>query len=198
MDPTVTQWIAAVAAAGSAIAAAVFACFSSRSSRIAAEAARTSADTARTAANAAATNLILKFRDQYASDEMLIDLRNLRAWQNKHAAKFVEEWQNKLAQGDKEALIVDASRRRVTSFFSKIADLHDTNLVPERIKKLLVDFTGLELLDDVVEPLEQALSSDYDNTLFQKLRELRPVQRRKLFLPMNWVIRDPHEPTPAR
>jgi hypothetical protein len=57
------------AATLSAIAAAVSACFSWRSGRTAGNAAATAAD-------AAATNLILKFRDQYATDEMSIDLRN--------------------------------------------------------------------------------------------------------------------------
>ena len=86
-------------AAISAIAAAVSACFSWRSSR--------------TAACVAATTLILKFRDQYATNAMLIDLHNLGAWHDKHgSSKFAETWRKKRGQNDKEALIVDASRRR--------------------------------------------------------------------------------------
>jgi hypothetical protein len=56
MDSSAIPWITAVAAACSAIAAAFSACFSWRSSR--------------TAANAALTTVILKFRDQYAGNEM--------------------------------------------------------------------------------------------------------------------------------
>jgi hypothetical protein len=85
MDSTAIPWIMLVSvgvAACSAIAAAVSACFSSLSSR--------------TAADAAAINLVLKFRDQYATNEMLIDLRNLRAWHNKHGSKFAETWQHQL------------------------------------------------------------------------------------------------------
>ena len=119
MDQTAIPWImlwSAVAATASAIAAAVSACISSRSSRTAADAAATSRDIA-------ATNLILKFRDQYASDEMLFDLCNLRAWQDKYDSQFAETWRQKL-NDDKEAKIVDGSRRRVTSFFHNILDLH--------------------------------------------------------------------------
>ena len=125
MYSTAIPWITAVAAACSAIAAAVSACFSWRSSR--------------TAANAALTTLILKFRDQYATNEMFIDLRNLRAWHDKYGSQFAVTWQQKL-KNDKEAQIVDRSRRRVTGFFSDIIDLHDAGLVPKRIEKLLTDF----------------------------------------------------------
>ena len=129
MDSTAIPWIMLASvgvAAISAIAAMISACFSSRSSR--------------TAADAAATTLILKFRDQCATNEMLIDLRNLRAWYDKHGSKFAETWRDKLKQNDKEALIVDASRRRVSNFFSSIIDLHDTGLVPRRTKKAVNRF----------------------------------------------------------
>src|SRR5215469_14608150 len=105
MDSTAIPWIMLA----SVVVAAVSAFFSWRSSR--------------TVANAALTTLILKFRDQYASDEMFIDLRNLRAWHDKYGSQSAEMWRQKL-RNDKDAQIVDASRRRVTSFFSNIIDLH--------------------------------------------------------------------------
>src|SRR5262245_59938256 len=160
-----------------AVAAAASACFSWRSSQ--------------TAANAAATALILKVRDRYASDEMFVVLRNLRAWHDKYGSQFAAMWQQKL-QNDKEAQIVDASRRRVTSFFSNIIDLHDTGLIPKRIEKLLTDFAGFDLLYTIVQPLERALSPDYDQARFDKLRALRPPSDGlKQFTATNWVIRDP-------
>jgi len=181
MDQAAIPWImlvSAVAATGSAIAAAVSACFSSRSSR--------------TAADAAATTLMLKFRDRYATNEMLIDLHNLGAWHDKHGSKFAETWRQKRQQADKEALSVDASRRRVSHFFSSIADLHDTGLVPEQIKKLLTDFDGLDVFYSVVEPLERELNPGYDRARFETLRRLRPPRAGLTqHAPINWVIRDP-------
>jgi hypothetical protein len=106
MDSTAIPWImlASVGVAScSAIAAAISAWFSWRSSQTATNAAATAANAAATAADAAATNLILKFRDRYASDEMMIDLRNLRAWHDKHGSKFAETWRDKLKQKDEEA-----------------------------------------------------------------------------------------------
>src|SRR6266540_3264778 len=163
MDSTAIPWIMLASVGVAAISAVV--------AVISAYASRTAANASRTAAAAAATTLILKFRDQYATNEMLIDLRNLRSWQDKYSSKFAETWGKKLKQNDKEALIVDASRRRVSHFFSSIADLHDTGLVPERTKKLLTDFDGLDLLYSVVEPLERELNPGYDSTCFETLRK---------------------------
>jgi hypothetical protein len=175
MDQTAIAYIMLA----SVIVAAISAAFSWRSSQ--------------TAANLAATNLILKFRDQYASNEMFVDLRNLRAWYDRHgSSRFAKTWQQKLQQNDRDAEIVDRSRRRVTSFFSNIIDLHDAGLVPKQIEKLLTDFAGFDLLYTVVEPLEKVLSADYDKARFEKLRALRPPSvGLKQILPINWVIRDP-------
>ena len=189
MDSTAIPWIMLASvgvAAISAIAAAISAYFSWRSSRAAANAATTAADVA-------ATNLILKFRDQYASNEMFVDLCNLRARYDKYGSQSPETWRQRLKdKDDNEAQIVDASRRRVTSFFSNIIDLHDTGLVPKRIEKLLTDFAGFDLLYTIVQPLERALSPDYDKVRFDKLRALRPPSDGlKQFTATNWVIRDP-------
>jgi len=164
----------------------------SRSSQTAVDAAATARDAAKTAADVAAANLILKFRDQYASNEMFVDLRNLRAWHGRNGDRFAQTWRQNLEQNDPEALIVDRSRRRVSHFFSSIADLHDTGLVPEQIKKLLTDFDGLDVFYSVVEPLERELNPGYDRARFETLRRLRPPRAGLTqHAPINWVIRDP-------
>ena len=174
MDQTAIPWIMLV----SVIVAAISAGLSWRASQ--------------TAANLAATNLILKFRDQYASNEMFVDLRNLRAWYDRHgSSRFAKTWQQQLQQNDPDAEIVDRSRRRVTSFFSDIIDLHDAGLVPKRIEKLLTHFAGFDLLYTVVEPLENALNPNYDRALFDRLRMLRPPRVLGQFPAINWVIKDP-------
>lgn len=188
MDWTAIPWIKVVpfgAAVLSAIAAAVSAIFSWRSSQ--------------RAADTAATALILKFRDQYATNEMFVDLRNLRAWHDKNGSRFAETWRQKLQQNDPDAQIVDRSRRRVASFFSNIAYLRNAGLVPKRAEKLLVDFAGLELFYNVVEPMEQELGSDYDKTPFQSLHDFRrPRAGLQQFTATNWVFRDPWIRAPVR
>jgi hypothetical protein len=152
----------------STIAAAVSAYFSFRSSR--------------TAADAAETNLVLRFRSEYASDQMLTDLRCLREWRELHGHKFAKIWRQKFDQRDEKALTVDRARRRVSSFFGTIFDLHHAGLVPTRIKKLVIDLAGIDLLYDVVELLELELAADPDARArikenFYKIRQLRPPDR---------------------
>ena len=120
-------------------------------------------------------------------------LHNLGAWYDKYGSStFAKTWQEERQQGDKEALIVNASRRRVSHFFSSIVDLHNAGLVPERLKKLLTDFDGLDVFYSVVEPLEQELNPAYNKTPFDTLRNLRPPRvGLTQYAPIDWVIRDP-------
>jgi hypothetical protein len=183
VDQTAIPWITAVAAAVAAVAAAVSAWLSFYSNR--------------TAADVAATNLVLKIREQYGSDTMLRDLRNLRAWQAIHGPNFAETWAVKLKRDDEDAREVDAARRRVSSFFGAIIDLHDAGLVPKRIEKLLTDFAGFDVLYGVVEPLERAFSPSYDKERFDKLRKLRGPSGLAEYLAIKPVIRKP-DGEPAR
>jgi hypothetical protein len=127
---------------------------------------------------------------------MQIDLHNLGAWYDKYGSStFAKTWQEERQQGDKEALIVNASRRRVSHFFSSIADLYNANLVPEQLKKLLIDLDGLDVFYNVVEPLERELNPDYNRTPFDTLRKLRPPRvGLTQYAPIDWVIRDPTSP----
>jgi len=171
MGDSVIPWIMAVSAFGtlaSAIAAACSARFSSRSSRAA-------ADAVETAANTAETGLILRFRDQYASNEMFAALRKLREWYDLHGgSKLAETWREKFEQRDQLALEVDSARRRVSSFFGVIIDLQDVGLLSDRLKRVLTDFDGFDLLYNVAEPLERELNPKYDQRRFDELRKLRP------------------------
>jgi hypothetical protein len=160
--------MSAIGTLASAIAAWRSAYFSSQSSR-------TAADAARTAADATETGLILRFVTQYASNEMLADLRKLRAWFDSHGGStFATTWREKLEQGDKEALEVDSARRRVSHFFCAIIDLQKAGLLSDRVKKVVSGFDGFDLVHRVVEPLEEALNPAYNKEYFDKLRELRP------------------------
>lgn len=187
MDQTAISWtaIGVGVAAASALASAVSALFSFCSSR--------------TAADVAATSLVLRFREQYGSNRMLFDLRNLRAWHAKYPNEFAQAWAQKVEKKEKEALIIDGARRRVSSFCGAIIDLHDAGLLPRRIKALLTDFDGIDVFYYIVEPLERALGdamqrssfTSYDRGRFDRLRNLRPPRTLGEPFPRNWVIREP-------
>jgi len=122
------------------------------------------------AANTAQATLYLKFQEQYASDEMRQDLRNLTSWRELHRGEFVSTWVKLYQQNDNKALAVDRSRRRVSHFFGAIADLYNERLLSEDLTgRLATRFQGIELWFEVVEPLEKALNPDYDKSQFDTL-----------------------------
>ena len=80
----------------------------------------------------------------------------------------------------------------LATFSAPFSDLHNANLVPEQLKKLLIDFDGLDVFYSVVEPLERELNPGYNKTPFDTLRKLRPARvGRTQYAPIDWVIRDP-------
>jgi hypothetical protein len=157
--------VVACVAAG---AAWVSAFFSRRSSQVAANAAQI-------AANAAQATLYLNFQKQYASDEMLQDLRRLKSWKDQHGEDFASKWEEQWESDDDEAKAkaqaLDGSRRRVSHFFGAIADLYKHGLLSEPLARLLASFPG-DLLFIVLEPLEKQLNENYSKSQFDTLSSL--------------------------
>jgi len=122
------------------------------------------------AANGSQATLYLKFQEQYASGQMLQDLRNLRSWREKYGPDFASRWAKQYEQNNPEALAVNESRRRVSHFYGAIADLYRNGLLSE--PRLLTNFQGIDLWFEVVEPLEKALNPDYDKSQFDALYSL--------------------------
>jgi hypothetical protein len=143
-----------------AISAAISAILTFRSTRI--------------SARSAQTQLYMKFREKYEANQMRDDLRNLRAWQEKYGEDFAKAWGEKFKTRDHEAMIVDSARRRVKNFFVAICDLYEFGLIQKWFALRLLDFKGIDLLYNIVEPLEQTLNSDYNRAKFLTLKKLKP------------------------
>jgi hypothetical protein len=127
----------------------------------------------RIAARSAQTQLYMKFREKYEADRMRDDLRNLRAWREKYEANFAEEWGRRFYAREDEAMIVDSARRRVKFFFVAVSDLYAYGLLSRRFALNLLDFQGIDLLYEIVEPLEKVLNPDYNRAKFDTLRKLK-------------------------
>lgn len=143
----------------SAIAACFSAYFSFRSSRV--------------ASRISQANLYLKFHDQYSGDQMVDDLRNLRAWRDKHGENFAEVWADGFAKGDVEAVAVDKSRRRVKYAYFGLADLVTNGFISKRLAKVALQAQGIDLLYEVAEPLDQALNPAYRKAKYDALWRLQ-------------------------
>jgi hypothetical protein len=121
----------------------------------------------------AQTQLYLKFRDQYSDKVMNDDLRNLRSWKELHGNKFSAKWKEKFIERDSDAIVVDAARRRVKNFFQAIAEIYQDGLISKSLAIRLLEFQGIDILYEIVEPLEEALNRDYNKSKFDLLKALK-------------------------
>lgn len=127
---------------------------------------------ARATRNAAEGQLVSAFLNEYASPEMLRYLRILRIWESKQGDKFEEKWRKALESADDKALEVDQARRYVKSYFLKALRLYESSYVTEAFLKQIASVDGINIMYDIVEPLERALNPAYDKERFEKLRKL--------------------------
>jgi hypothetical protein len=156
-------------AAGTCVAA-VAAVFSAWFSR------RSSHDAAKTAQ----ATLFLSLQRQYASDEMLEDLRKLRSWREEQGPDFASKWEEQ-RETNPATRGVNESRRRVSHFFGAIADLYRAGLLSEPLARALTPRDSA-ILFEVVEPLERQLNANYNRAHFKTLRRLVSPKRHGFFL----------------
>jgi hypothetical protein len=141
----------------------------------AARSAKAAADAALATQHAAEGALVLNFLQQYATAEMLEDLRVLRAWRQDFPDNWVDRWSNQLpihGQQGKRARRVDLARRRVTSYFYSADELHRLKLISTDRCRAIVDKTGLSVFFNINIPLEQALRPNVDLSFVSRLRAL--------------------------
>jgi len=101
------------------------------------------------------------------------DLRNLRSWKELHGTDFAQKWKEKFIERDNDAIVVDAARRRVKNFFQAIGEIYEDGLISKSMAMRLLEFQGIDILYEIVEPLEEALNRDYNRSKFDLLRSLR-------------------------
>lgn len=96
--------------------------------------------------------------DAYASQEMVDDLRVLVSWRKDMGDDFASIWRTALDRGDEVATKVDKSRRRVKHYFLKPLRLYENGHVGLAFLKTAAGMDGLNVLREVVKPLEAALN----------------------------------------
>jgi hypothetical protein len=109
---------------------------------------------------------------EYGTPEMLRSLRMLRLWQSEMGDEFELKWKKALEAGDARAHDIDNARRQVKFYFMKAFRLYEAGYVSRRFLREFASVDGLNILYDIVEPLECALNPRYDASRFQMLRTL--------------------------
>lgn len=113
--------------------------------------------------------LLNSLLDAYSSSEMLSSMMTLRAWGTKHGKHAADEFR-RLRQEDYPSIQdVDFARRRVSHFFQKIYALHAAGHLDEPSVRLAAPRGQVDFFREIIEPLEAAISVNYDRSSFDGL-----------------------------
>lgn len=127
---------------------------------------------ARATQKATEGELLSRFMEEYSDVKMLRALRRLNDWKHTQGENFEEKWRKAFEKGEPEAVEVDLARRHVSHYFQRALLLHESGYVSQRFVKAVGSVDGINVLYDIVEPLEYALNPAYDKAIFDKLRKI--------------------------
>jgi len=109
---------------------------------------------------------------EYGSPEMLRSLRVLRMWKFDQGDEFGPKWKKLLDAGNPKGQEVDAARRQVKFYFMEALRLYQAGYASRKFLQELASVDGINILYDIVEPLEYALNPRFDSSKFDLLRKL--------------------------
>ena len=155
MEPEIINLLLTGVSALGALGAAIAAAASARATRRAAEA-----------------QLFSTHYAEYGTAEMLRALRVLRVWHSDMGNEFEIKWKKALDANEERAHEVDQARRYVKFYFMKVLRLHESGYVNKRFLKELTAVDGINILYEIVEPLEFALNARFDVSKFNRLKKL--------------------------
>jgi len=118
------------------------------------------------------TQVLSQFMKEYSEPQMCNDLRALRDWRNEYGADFADEYINRALKGEKRALEIDYARRHVKYYFSRALNLYKAKIIDKRTLKAIAVVDGINILYDIVEPLESKLNPAYEKEIFKELKEI--------------------------
>jgi len=149
---------------------------------------------ARATTRAAEGQLFSAHYAAYGTPEMLRSLRVLRLWKFDQGDEFEVKWKKALDSGEERAREVDEARRQVRIYFFQALRLYEGGYVSRRFLREIAAVDGINILYDIVEPLEYALNASYDRSRFAKLRNLCGRARTgRLIAPVPPAPRAPNE-----
>lgn len=119
--------------------------------------------------------LYARLMEEYRSPQMLKALRTVLNWADDiRGQNLTRKYSNALKEPDEDVLEVDEFRRLIKGYFLKALRLYEGRYVKEKFLKSIANVYGINILYDIVEPLEFGLNPDFDNSEFKRLREICP------------------------
>lgn len=139
-------------------------------------AAKRAAKETRTASQLSVMNSLF---GSYSDEEMRDALHTLLDWAEEHGKSFAGEYQRLIQQKDPQVEDVDKARRRISHHFEKIYALWDVGGLDEKVVRRLATKDQVTLWLNYVEPLEEALNPQYEQSAFRKLGALYNIPKRQ-------------------
>ena len=120
------------------------------------------ANESRRAANqtrlAAQGQLVASLLDAYSQPEILAAIKLVKSHPKNSTISLDSE--------------VDRARRQIVYHFHKVVSLANAGLLDAQFLPTVVTIRDVELLTDVIEPMEASIDSGYDRSTFERLRRL--------------------------
>jgi len=116
--------------------------------------------------------ILMQITDAYSSPEMLSGMLNLLNWQRQNGLDFAKKFGEMRRTDYSKIKQIDKDRRRYSHHFHKIRLLLDSGVVSEGFVKKVVSSGQIDFLLEVIEPLEEALNSNYNHSTFDTFRRI--------------------------
>lgn len=137
---------------------------------------------ARSTERTSQAQILIKFMEEYRSTKMLDALTSLRSW--KDNPRFDDYMYLASTKRHDE---INEARRFVKSYFFSALELYEGGFVNDYFMRTICQYRGIEVLFDIVEPLEYSLSDFLDainksateSDSYQYLKYLEPDFKRK-------------------
>ena len=130
--------------------------------------------------------LVASLLDAYASEEMLDACVELERWRSKEGARFAEKFRKLRIEDYDNIRQLDRARRRVSHYFQKVCTLYTSGLLDETLVRIAASRQQVMFYREVLEPLEAAVSPEYDSSSFDTLGQLYGVTRQPDRTPHPW------------
>ncbi|UCF13416.1 MAG: hypothetical protein JSW06_03945 [Thermoplasmatales archaeon] len=108
---------------------------------------------------------IIKLREIYAHEDMIIGLKEIRKWyinHNNNTKRAVDDFIKNRYIATHTANKIDSYRRRFSHYLYTIHSLRKQNTVDDKFVKLMVKKDTIKFLKKYVEPLEKAIREQED------------------------------------
>ena len=131
----------------------------------------------RAARDATRASVIASLLSAYADPDMGRSLWRLRQWQDERGQSFASDFRAAREARLPKVLDLDLDRRRIAHWFQAVHALATQKFIPMALTKVVVTPGQASFYLEVIEPMERAISVQYDDRSFEFFSTLQSLPR---------------------